>query len=112
MEDQKRADESREREILFSRAIKAGKRIYYLDVKRTKKEDMYLAITESKKIVTGEGEDAQYSYEKHKIFLYKEDFEKFQEGLSEAISFIEKAQGKAEPRAELGENEIKIELDF
>lgn len=112
MEEQKRAEESREREIIFSRAIKAGKRIYYLDVKRTKRDDLYLAITESKKIASGTGEDAQFSYEKHKLFLYKEDFEKFEEGLHEAISYIEETQGKAEPRAEQSENEIKIDLDF
>ena len=49
---------------------------------------MFLAITESKKVVTGEGEDAQVSFEKHKIFLYREDFEKFMNGLNEAINFI------------------------
>ena len=49
---------------------------------------MFLAITESKKVVTGEGEDAQVSFEKHKIFLYREDFEKFMNGLNKAINFI------------------------
>ena len=49
---------------------------------------MFLAITESKKVVTGEGENAQVSFEKHKIFLYREDFEKFMNGLNEAINFI------------------------
>lgn len=77
-----------EKEIVFSKAIKAGKRIYYLDVKKNRKDEMFLAITESKKVVSGEGEDAQVSFEKHKIFLYKEDFEKFTEGLNQAISFI------------------------
>ena len=69
-----------DKEIVFSKAIKAGKRIYYLDVKKNRKEEMFLAITESKKIVSGEGDDSQVSFEKHKIFLYKEDFEKFMAG--------------------------------
>ena len=66
-----------DKEIVFSQSIKAGKRIYYLDVKKNRKDEMFLAITESKKIVTGEGDESQVSFEKHKIFLYKEDFEKF-----------------------------------
>lgn len=77
-----------DKEIVFSKSIKAGKRIYYLDVKKNRKDEMFLAITESKKVVTGEGEDAQVSFEKHKIFLYREDFEKFMNGLNEAINFI------------------------
>ena len=86
-----------DKEIVFSRAIKAGKRIYYLDVKKNRKDEMFLAITESKKVVSGEGEDSQVSFEKHKIFLYKEDFEKFMNGLHEAIGFIEQEQGPIEP---------------
>ena len=103
-----------DRDICFSNSIKAGKRIYYVDVKKTRKDEMYLAITESKKSVMGEGADAQVSYEKHKIFLYREDFQKFLAGLQEAMAYIEKEQGVAEPRPEepaLGE-EIKINIDF
>ena len=77
-----------DKEIVFSQSIKAGKRIYYLDVKKNRKDEMFLAITESKKIVTGEGDESQVSFEKHKIFLYKEDFEKFREGLDEVVAFI------------------------
>ena len=73
-----------DKEIVFSKAIKAGKRIYYLDVKKNRKDEMFLAITESKKIISGDGEEAQVSFEKHKIFLYKEDFEKFTAGLQGA----------------------------
>ena len=61
---------------------------------------MYLAITESKKKVTGYDEDAQVTYEKHKIFLYKEDFEKFTEGLEDVIGFIKQEQGEPTPRPE------------
>lgn len=112
MEELKTGVEKDEKEILFSRSIKAGKRIYYLDVKRTRRDEMYLSITESKKIVNGEGDDAQTTFEKHKIFLYKEDFKKFLTGLEEAVSYIEDCQGHAEPREEMTENEIKIDLDF
>ena len=114
-----------DKEIVFSKAIKAGKRIYYLDVKKNRKDEMFLAITESKKIVSGEGDDSQVSFEKHKIFLYKEDFGKFMAGLQQAIQFIADEQGLPEPRLEeketaseeetgesLSESEIKIDIDF
>ena len=114
-----------DKEIVFSKAIKAGKRIYYLDVKKNRKEEMFLAITESKKIVSGEGDISQVSFEKHKIFLYKEDFGKFLTGLQQAIQFIADEQGLPEPRLEekelasneetgesLSESEIKIDIDF
>ena len=113
-----------DKEIVFSKAIKAGKRIYYLDVKKNRKDEMFLAITESKKIVNGEGEDSQVSFEKHKIFLYKEDFEKFMTGLQQAIQFIAEEQGLPESCIEekeafiektsesLNENVIKIDIDF
>ena len=80
-----------DKEIVFSKSIKAGKRIYYLDVKKNRKDEMFLAITESKKVITGEGDDSQVSFEKHKIFLYREDFQKFMAGLTEAIDFIERS---------------------
>ena len=96
MEDfkKKSATES-DKEIVFSKAVKAGKRIYYFDVKKNRKDEMFLAITESKKIVSGEGEASQVSFEKHKIFLYKEDFAKFFDGLQQTIQYIEKEQGPA-----------------
>ena len=102
-----------DKEIVFSKSIKAGKRIYYLDVKKNRKEEMFLAITESKKIVSGEGDDTQVSFEKHKIFLYKEDFEKFMEGLNQAIQFIE-SEGNEESSLSVEGNteEIKIDIDF
>lgn len=121
--------EAGEKEIVYSQAIKAGKRIYYIDVKKSRKDEMFLTITESKKIVNGEGENAQINFEKHKIFLYKEDFEKFTNSLQQAISFIEGKQGnhnrtaaldepttldeapEEETTSQLGE-EIKIDIDF
>ena len=102
-----------DKEIVFSKAIKAGKRIYYLDVKKNRKEEMFLAITESKKIVSGEGDDAQVSFEKHKIFLYKEDFEKFMNGLHQAIQYIESDGNENLPLTEENNTEeIKIDIDF
>ena len=77
--------ERTEREDLFSKAVKAGKRTYFFDVKSTRGNDYYLTITESKKRF---GTDGKFTYEKHKIFLYKEDFEKFMEGLNESIEVI------------------------
>ena len=92
MEDLKKkmSADMNDKEIVFSKSIKAGKRIYYLDVKKNRKDEMFLAITESKKVITGEGDDSQVSFEKHKIFLYREDFEKFMTGLEEAVNFIER----------------------
>lgn len=92
--------EKKDNEIIYSKSIKAGKRIYYLDVKKSRNEDLFLAITESKKKIVGQDDDIQVSYEKHKIFLYKEDFDKFAEGLEEVISFIKKEQGEAPQRQE------------
>ena len=90
MEDLKKksSNEASDKDIVFSQSVKAGKRIYYFDVKKNRKNEMFLAITESKKIVTGEGENPQVSFEKHKIFLYQEDFDKFLQSLQESIDFI------------------------
>ena len=126
MEEKKKSVVDGDKEIVFSKAIKAGKRIYYLDVKKNRKDEMFLAITESKKIVSGEGDDSLVSFEKHKIFLYKEDFEKFTNGLQQAIQFITDEQGPIEPHhseempetkeneneAALSPGEIKIDMDF
>ena len=90
--------EKKDNEIIYSKAIKAGKRIYYLDVKKSRNDDLFLAITESKKKVVGHEEDVQVTYEKHKIFLYKEDFDKFIEGLQDVVGFINREQGEATPR--------------
>ncbi len=70
---------------VFSKRVKAGKRTYFFDVKTTRGKDLYLTITESKR--TGDF-DGRPEYEKHKIFLYKEDFEKFTDGMGEALDKI------------------------
>lgn len=74
-----------EREEIFSKAVRAGKRTYFFDVKATRRNDYYLTITESKKRFNRDG---RFYYEKHKIFLYKEDFDKFSDGLAEVIKYI------------------------
>ncbi|MCM1032016.1 MAG: PUR family DNA/RNA-binding protein [Oscillibacter sp.] len=81
-----------DREEVYSKAVKAGKRTYFFDVKATRNNDYYLTITESKKKFD---KDGNASFEKHKIFLYKEDFEKFTEGLAEAVEVVKAAlEGK------------------
>jgi hypothetical protein len=77
--------ENNDRAEIFSKAVRAGKRTYFFDVKATRGNDFYLTVTESKKRFL---EDGKFRYEKHKIFLYKEDFEKFIEGLNETIAKI------------------------
>jgi hypothetical protein len=74
------------KEEIFTKVVRAGKRTYFFDVKATRKDDYYLTITESKKRL---GKEGKIFYEKHKIFLYKEDFEKFTEGLKDAVAFID-----------------------
>ncbi len=75
------------REELFSRSVRAGKRTYFFDVKSTRNDEQYLTVTESKRRFNNE--QGKFYYEKHKLFLYKEDFEKFVKGLQESIDFIE-----------------------
>ena len=77
-------EDSEHREI-FSKAVRAGKRTYFFDVKATKRNDYFLTITESKKRFQ---KDGRFFFEKHKIFLYKEDFEKFADGFTEVIDYI------------------------
>ena len=93
-------DEKNIREEIYTKVVRAGKRTYFFDVKATRKEDYYLTITESKKRL---GKEGKIFYEKHKIFLYKEDFEKFTEGLKDAVTFI--GNGRKELNAEITNSE-------
>ena len=79
------SDQDRTGEDVYSKPVRAGKRTYFFDVKATKGNDYYLTITESKRRVDTNG---HFAYDKHKIFLYKEDFEKFAEGLEEVVQYI------------------------
>jgi hypothetical protein len=96
--ENRRFEGKSEPEIVYSRSVKAGKRIYYLDVKKARNEDLYLCITESKRKQTGESEAPQF--EKHKVFLYKEDFVHFTEGLNDVIAFVQNQLGTIEERQE------------
>jgi hypothetical protein len=98
-----------DREEIFSKAVRAGKRTYFFDVKSTKGNDYYLTITESKKRF---GDDGKFFYEKHKLFLYKEDFEKFAEGLNEAVAHIKSISPVVEITSETVSETPKSDTNF
>jgi hypothetical protein len=93
--------DNKEREEVFSKKVRAGKRTYFFDVKATRSNDYYITVTESKKRL----EDGVFV--KHKIFLYKEDFEKFAEGLKDTVDYIKANQEVIEKRYELSENGLE-----
>ena len=76
---------------IYSKSLRAGRRTYFFDVRETRAGDYYLTITESKK---NANEDGSFYFKKHKIYLYKEDFESFKEYLEEATAFITNEKGK------------------
>lgn len=80
--------DDREDEV-YSKPVKAGRRTYFFDVKSTRGGDYFLTITESRKSTDRDG---NASYDKHKIFLYKEDFAKFAEGFEEVVNYVKKAK--------------------
>ncbi|MBL7980284.1 MAG: DUF3276 family protein [Flavobacteriales bacterium] len=82
-----------DREDVYSKAVRAGKRTYFFDVKSTRGRDLYLTITESKKHTH---EDGTATYDKHKIFLYKEDFDKFLDGLRDAFDEIDRLRANGD----------------
>lgn len=92
---------------IFSKTVRAGVRTYFFDVKSTLKGDCFLTITESKRKFTGEGE---FSFQKHRIYLYKEDVSKFEEGLADVINFIKGETGYGiDENSIIQENETEIE---
>jgi hypothetical protein len=96
------------KEEIFTKVVRAGKRTYFFDVKATRKDDYYLTITESKKRL---GKEGKVFYEKHKIFLYKEDFDKFSEGLKDAVTFIENGKNFPESHDMTSFQEVKSEIN-
>jgi hypothetical protein len=82
---------SNEQNEMYSKVVRAGKRTYFFDIKATKGNDLYITLTESKKTFGDEGDG---NYQKHKIFLYKEDFEKFREGLDDVLAKIEELKSQ------------------
>ena len=95
MDELDKKDQGQVREEIFSRTVRAGKRTYFFDVKATRSEEHYLTITESKRRFNNDS--GKFFYEKHKLFLYKEDFEKFANGLNAAIEFIQTGVAPEEP---------------
>lgn len=96
-------NKDRDREEIFSRAVRAGKRTYFFDVKATVGEDYYITITESKRRFNNE--QGKFFYEKHKLFLYKEDFDKFSLGLSDVIEFIRTGHAPDRPEFDSDQQE-------
>lgn len=94
--------DNKEREEVYSKKVRAGKRTYFFDVKATRSNDYYVTITESKKRL----EDGVFV--KHKIFLYKEDFEKFAEGLRDTVDYIKANQDVTEKRYEFSESPAEV----
>ena len=100
--------EKREIEEIFSKAVRAGRRTYFFDVRSTRAGDYYLTMTESKRDFN---EDGTPFYRKHKIYLYKEDFGNFTEALNEMTDYIIKEKGEDIISLEKSENtEVKTEF--
>ncbi len=96
-----------EQEEIYSQVLRAGRRTYFFDVRSTKADDYYLTITESKKFTH---EDGSFHYQKHKIYLYKEDFKDFREMLDKATDYIVNEKGE-EVISERHQKDYKKELN-
>ncbi len=90
-------EENNDKAEIFSQRVRAGKRTYFFDVKSTRSNDFYLTITESKR----KFKEDVFSYEKHKVFLYKEDFAKFLDALQTTIDYVKSELLSPEDLAEL-----------
>ena len=107
-------DNQERREDIFSKAVRAGKRTYFFDVKATKSDQYYLTITESKRRFNAE--QGKFFYEKHKVFLYQEDFEKFADGFKTAVDFIRAKQpmepdSNEEDRTSTADNPVEVSFE-
>ena len=109
-----------DQEEIHSKVLRAGRRTYFFDVRSTKAGDYYLTVTESKKFTH---EDGSFHYKKHKIYLYKEDFDKFADSINEIIAFIREANpqpielddspvDEQEQKTDLSKELVKKEKDF
>ena len=101
--------ENQEKNGILSRSVRAGKRTYFFDVKATKSDEKYLTITESKRKFNAD--NGNFYYEKHKLFLYKEDFDKFKNALGAILNFIETGEIPDDALFET-ENRSFTNLDF
>lgn len=97
----------RENGEIYSKVIRAGKRTYFFDIKSTKGNDLYVVLTESKK----NSADGRESFEKHKIFLYKEDFEKFQKGLEQTLEKVKEIRSTGNFK-QLEEESVTADISF
>ena len=97
-----------DKEEIYSKVLRAGRRTYFFDVRATKADDYYLTITESKKFTN---DDGSFHYKKHKIYLYKEDFTEFREILAEMTDYIVNEKGE-EVISERHQKDFKREDDF
>ena len=102
--------EKRGRDEIFSKSVRAGKRTYFFDVKLTRGDEKYITITESKKRF--DNDQGKFFYEKHKIFLYQEDFEKFMEGLKDSVNFIETGEIPEDYVTNSNEEKSFSDIDF
>ena len=96
------------REEIYSRPVRAGKRTYFFDVKATRGQDLYMTITESKRRFD---DDGNVHYQKHKIFLYREDFENFEEGFVDAVQNIDELMATGNYRDPIAERKAKAEAE-
>jgi hypothetical protein len=96
-------------EELFSKAVRAGKRTYFFDVKATKAGENYLTITESKKRF--DQQTGKFFYEKHKLFLYQEDFEKFEKALGQSFEYIKTGEIPQSYLDEMEEEKLRRQED-
>jgi len=106
MEEHFNDGDNKFRDNIFTSAVKAGKRTYYFDVKETKNGERYITLTERKRRYN---EDGSFKVEKHKIFLYKEDFDKFADALDDVIEFVE--SGKLPEKKEEEEKNVIDKVD-
>lgn len=99
------SEENKFNQDIYSKVVRAGKRTYFFDVKSTRNDEYYLTITESKKRFEDNGD---FHYEKHKIFLYREDFAKFAEGLQEIVDYIKdhKEEKQPRPKSQVADNVV------
>lgn len=96
-------------EEVYSKAVRAGRRTYFFDVKATRNDDYFLTITESRK---KQGKDGSFFFDKHKIYLYKEDFAKFAEGLEEVVAYIKEHKPEFFEMEAAGINMASVDEEF
>lgn len=107
--DSRREIETDGGEEVYSKAVRAGRRTYFFDVKATRNDDYYLTITESRKKLA---KDGSFTFDKHKIYLYKEDFAKFSDGLEDVIAFVKRSKPDFFAEQEVVETTSSIDEEF